>query len=558
MKKIYYLMIFALISTGAFAQLRSVTFQVDMLTATISADGIHAAGDWQDTAGYGGNWNPDTTLLTQVGTSNIYEVTVNIPDGKWRFKFMNGKGWGNVEGVPTENQVGGGDDNRFAHITKDTTLAAVHFAGWSPTGLKLVRLQVDVAQQTGVTSVSAAGNWQMAAGYPSDWNATDSELFVTDPNTPTVYENIYYLPADTFQLKYITNGSNWETVPTACEVGGNRELIVGNNPNVPGTVCYAMCTACPSAPTPQYPMHFMVDMQNHLKCNTMTYLDVAGSLNGWSGGDTLLDPDGDDIYEGILMVDSGEVQFKFRAHTATSDGWEGVPNRLVTLSGADTAMACFNVDGLGSYCTPIPAAADITFRVDMAQWGGSIDTAIYLIGDFTDWENNPIKMNSLGGGIYEYVYTGFCPASMFYKFVNGKADASDNSNQENTGLDSTCSVPNGIGGFNRTYTRPDANTHTLQYVFDSCDKIYIDVEEEFENVNLNLYPNPFHNQATVELSTEEMFDVSVMDMAGRVVKSMNSVNGIVTITREGLTSGIYLMVVTNEKKESNATKFIVD
>jgi len=558
MKKFYSLLAAALVSTMGFAQLRSVTFQVDMMTATISADGIHAAGDWQDTAGYGGNWNPDTTLFAQVGTSNIYSVTVNIPDGKWRFKFINGKGWGNVEGVPADNQVGGGDDNRFVHVTKDTTLAAVQFAGWSPTGKKLVRFQVDVAQQTGVTSVSAAGDWQMAAGYPADWNSTDCELFVTNPNTPTIYENIYYVVADTFAYKFITNGTGWETVPSGCEVGGNRQIIVGNNPNVPGTVCYGMCVACPTAPIPQYSLTLMVDMQNHLACNLMDSLDVAGSLNGWGGGDLLTDM-GNNIWAVTLMVDSGEVQFKFRSFESGNTGWEGVPNRLITLSANDTAKACFNVDGLNGYCTPIAPKEDLTFEVDMATWGGSIDTAgVFLMGDFTNWESGAMKMTSMGAGIYEITITDFCPGQLFFKFVNGTPDPSDPSNQENAGLDSTCAKPNGLGGWNRFYERPAAGSAKLSYIFDSCTGANIGIGEDFTNEVILISPNPISDFAVVNLSTEGMFNINVMDMTGRIVKTINNVNGAVILERGNLNAGVYIMMVSDERGNLNSTKFIIE
>ena len=463
MKKFYYLLVSALISTAGFAQLRSVTFQVDMSGQTVSSNGVHIAGDFQDTAGYtGGNWQPNTTTLSQVSTSTVYDVTVSIPDGKYEFKFLNGDTWNDAENVPSESGIdpSNGNYNRWINIYKDTTLDAVAFGGNAPSGMELLRFQCDVANQTGVTSVTCAGNWQMAAGFPGDWSATSSELFQVNSNMTTVYERIFYVPIDTFEYKFVTNGSNWETVPSGCSNGGGNREAMMTGATVAGVDCYGACGPC-GGPTPQYAMHFMVDMQNHLACNTMTYLDVAGSLNGWAGGDTLTDPDNDDIYEGTVMVDSGEVQFKFRAHTATSDGWEGVPNRMITLMGADTVKACFNVDGLGAYCTPIPAPSDITFRVDMAQWGGSIDTAgVFIIGDFTGWEDGtPIKMNSIGAGIYEYTYTGFCPGSMFYKFVNGTPSSSDNSNQENAGLDSTCAVPNGLG-------RLEQNLHS--YINKSC------------------------------------------------------------------------------------------
>lgn len=553
MRKHYFLFLFALVSTYGFTQNRSVTFQVDLGSTSPSANGVHIAGDFQSAAGATGNWKPDETTLTQVGTSTIYSVTVSIPDGRYEYKMLNGDNWPDEETIPSESQVGGGNGNRFINIYKDTTLAAVEFSGNAPAGKELLRIGADMAQAGTYGTVTAAGNWQAAAGFASDWNATATELFA-DPNRANVYERLVYVPADTFQLKLI-EGGNWETVPSACEVGGNRQVIVSGA--VIEENCYAMCGPCPAAPLPQYNMTLMLDMQNHLACNMMDSLDVAGSLNGWAGGDLLTDM-GNNIWAVTLMVDSGEVQFKFRSHLGGNVSWEGVPNRVAVHSSADTVMACFNVDGLGGYCNPIPAKADITFRVDMATWGGSIDTAgVYVIGDFTAWQTNAIQMTPLPGGIYETTVSDFCPGSMYFKFVNGTPDPSNSSNEENAGLDSTCAVDNGVGGMNRFYERTSSNAITFDLIFDSCAGMNISIDEEEKTDIVKMYPNPMNNSAWIEL-TEGKFDVTVVDLSGRALKTLSNVSGKVEITRDNLTSGLYIVTVTNDKGAASSAKLIVE
>ncbi len=67
------------------------------------------------------------------------------------------------------------------------------------------------------------------------------------------------------------------------------------------------------------------------------YVDIAGSLNGWAGGDTLTDPDGDMIYS--ITFDSIAVgttwEFKFRINGSWSDLTcefpYGGPNRSYTV-----------------------------------------------------------------------------------------------------------------------------------------------------------------------------------------------------------------------------------
>jgi hypothetical protein len=55
---------------------------------------------------------------------------------------------------------------------------------------------------------------------------------MTDVAGDSIYRSMAYVPAgDTIQFKYI-NGTQWsqnETVPGACAVGGNREVIATGN-----------------------------------------------------------------------------------------------------------------------------------------------------------------------------------------------------------------------------------------------------------------------------------------------------------------------------------------
>ena len=117
---------------GAFAQTYSVTFQVDMGSATINSNGVHVAGSFQ-------SWSPSTTSMTQVGTSSIYSTTVTVSGGQLEYKFLNGNAWGDDESVPAPIQVGtNGNSNRWAVISQDTTLPAVMFGGAAPAGQKAI------------------------------------------------------------------------------------------------------------------------------------------------------------------------------------------------------------------------------------------------------------------------------------------------------------------------------------------------------------------------------------------------------------------------------------
>lgn len=552
MKKIYMIALGAFVSLGLFAQNRTVTFRVDMTGQTVGTNGVHVAGSFQNP-----QWQPNTTTMTQVGTTGIYTASVQIPDGFYEFKFINGNAWSGVEGVPSESQVGGGNDNRFVQITKDTTLAAVAFSSNNPAGKRLLRFQVDMSMQNvSANGVHVAGDFQATAGFGANWQPGLTRMYNVNTNKPTLLERIVYVDPGTYQYKFV-NDNDWpgvESVPSACQVGGGNDnrQVNATNAAVAPEVCFSMCTPCPTAPLPTYNVTFIVDMQNVAKCNPFTHVDIAGTINGWGGGDTLA-LIGNDLYALTLSVDSGEIQFKFRDITSGT-GWEGVPNRTFNISADDTLEFCFNVPGTG-FCTPIPDEADITFRVDFSQAGVTPASQIWLIGDFTGWQANAILMTPVltSPGLYETVVQDFCPGSLFYKFVNG--DLTNSANEENTGIDS-CGVPNGVGGYNRFFERTNDQPVILQWVYNTCNKLNISVAED-ALPNVTIFPNPMREYMSVEVG-EGSYTIRVTDLTGRVVRNITHATGTIVLEKETLTSGMYILNVINNKGEARTTKFVVE
>ena len=77
--------IFVFTSFKGFAQNYNLTFRVDMSQQTLSPDGVHVAGDFQQQAGYASNWDPAATELTDADNDEIYEVTVSLPAGTYLY-----------------------------------------------------------------------------------------------------------------------------------------------------------------------------------------------------------------------------------------------------------------------------------------------------------------------------------------------------------------------------------------------------------------------------------------------------------------------------------------
>ncbi len=134
--------LFLLLLVSARAAAGTVTFRVDMRQQTVDPAGIHVAGNFQALAGFGADWNPASTTLTDADADGIYETQVTLPaPGLFQFKFVNGTTWAGAELVPAACGVvdGGGNINRVLDATAPTTvLPTVCFGGCAACGAPVV------------------------------------------------------------------------------------------------------------------------------------------------------------------------------------------------------------------------------------------------------------------------------------------------------------------------------------------------------------------------------------------------------------------------------------
>lgn len=410
---------------------------------------------------------------------------------------------------------------------------------------------VDMSQEATVNdTISVAGGFQNPGWTPG-------LTMMADITSDSIYRTMAYVPNTTTAIEYkFLNGATWgtdESVPGACAVNGNRGINPTGN-MIAGPDCFNQCGPCFVPDT--FNVTIQVDLRNI--CDTIDYVDIAGPFNGWSGGDTLTLNTATGLHETTLRFPGPSFKYKARYFTANGGpNWEGGADKEPMISSDTTLPArCFGSDVYGA-CNPKPAPADITFRVDFAQSNYTPSTKVWLIADFTQWQTNAIEMTPLTAypGVYETVVTDFCPAEMNYKFING-ADVNNPVNEEGMGI-ANCGVPSGTGSYNRYFLRPDANPHTFQFIFDSCATINIGIDENDLNKSISVVPNPFAETATVALG-EGQYNITIMDVAGRLVRTLNGVTGTVQIERGTMKAGIYLMTVSNEKGATRTTKFVVE
>ena len=217
-------MLIMLVSFQANAQV-DVTFKVDMSGQTVSTDGVHVAGSIN-------GWNTTANQLTQEGATNIYSAVIQLNEGWYEYKFLNGNAWGTDEsaGYPCAPSNG----NRFVYINNSgmpVTLEPVPFNGCNASGTGFeVTFNVDMASEGTIP----AGNVHMA-GSLTGWGADILSL----PNaTGDIHSGTLRLPTPanypiTFEYKYLS-ASGWgneETPDASCPtvVGSNRLVTVSNS-----------------------------------------------------------------------------------------------------------------------------------------------------------------------------------------------------------------------------------------------------------------------------------------------------------------------------------------
>lgn len=242
MKKIAFVII--LMSCIQFSFAKKVKFSVNMTGQAVHASGVHVMGDFQQLAGLGADYSPDSALMIQdAADTNLYYLYCDIPAfAKYEYKYINGDGTYGVEVVPEKAQVGYlFVDNRWIYIdslANDTTmLPTVVFNQSSPAGLTMMRYVVDMTlQAVSPNGIHIAGDFQ-------GWNPATSRLYSFGNST---YEIIVYgTLGNNYQYKFYNGNAliDSEIVPAPCAVNGNRAVQLSMD-TIAAKVCFATCSTC--------------------------------------------------------------------------------------------------------------------------------------------------------------------------------------------------------------------------------------------------------------------------------------------------------------------------
>ncbi|MBL0048363.1 MAG: T9SS type A sorting domain-containing protein [Bacteroidetes bacterium] len=444
-----------------------VTFKVNMSQETVSPDGVHIAGSFN-------NFNPSLNAMSSAGSNNIYEIQLVLDSTQTiSYKFINGNTFLTEENVPSTCGIsnGFGGYNRWLDVPEqDVNLDTVCFSACSNC---IIQIPVDVTFRVNMSNEVISPDRVHIAGTFNGFDA-DSTLMTSLGGGIYSATITSYVGAQ-IQYKFI-NGNTFvgeETVPSGCGVsngfgGYNRSIIAPSSNTVLPTVCFSSCTNC-SANTP-INVTFRVNMSNELVSPNGVHL--AGTFNGFDADSTLMNPIGGNVYEAVVAIlSNSNVTYKFingdsfttvenvPSACGVSDGFGGYNRYFTVPASNDTVLGivCF------SSCTNCvtPSFVDIHFRVNMSNETVSLN-GIHIAGTFNGFDADSTAMTAIGNGVYEAVLSLDTTTVVLYKYINGNTFTT----VEN--VPSGCGVPDGFGGYNRQLTVPNA-TDTLDVVcFSSC------------------------------------------------------------------------------------------
>lgn len=547
MRRIYLLLSFAFLASTAMAQI-DVTFSVDMSGETVSANGVHVAGDWQSEANGGDDWQPGANQMTDVG-GGIYEVTVNIPAGAYAYKYINDNDWPGVESVPAVSQIGFGNDNRYFQLTAaGNPLATVPFSGSAMPGLSAVKLMVDMADVV----VDPTGAHVAGDIITPNWTPEATPLYNV---ANAVWAAVVQVADGDYQYKFLRSNA-WgtdETAPDECGTDGNRDITVAGDME-DGPNCFGACGPC-AVPTD---ITFQVDMNQSCMDYVTEGVNLMGTVTDWDSGAVMDDGDGDGVYELTLGLQPGDYEFKFRVGEG---GWEGIGNRPLTVEDGVAQVldpVCFN----STEVCPVEffEPADLTFNVDVNDSTLGAGEFVWVMGDFTEWQSGAIQMtDDDNDGIWSTTVADFCPQTASFKFAIGTdPPEGDVWVEENADFSSIggCGIDNDPNSDNRFFTRSSNDAEMLCYTFNTCDACLVGIEE-LESLNrVEVYPNPVVGDINIVFENHGEYNIRLLDVTGKVILSTEVNAAQTAISSENLLTGVYFIQITDNDNNTVTRKIV--
>jgi len=457
----------------------NVTFRVNMsnYTGTI-ANGVFVNGSFN---GWCGSCNP----MNNMG-NGMWQVTLPIPAGNIEYKFTV-DGWTDQENFTANDacidpNMGDPYYNRYLQITGDVVLPAVCFSSCDPCPSNATQLIGTWKLKPNAGSLAVGP----ALGDGSWWSNSAADV----ATRACLFDDSIKFEANGTMTHYM-DGNTW------------LEAWQGATSEGCGT---------PVAP--------------HNGVGPFTY--------SYSGGELTINGVGGHI--GLAKVyNGGELSNPANAPASVT--------YQITFANNDNTMIADINFGPGWWRfiydktqQVVVADPNITFKVDMADYAGTIATGVFLNGSFNNWCGNCTPMTNTSGSIWE-VTVPLTAGPIQYKFsIDGWND------QEFFVGGEPCVDTIADGFFNRYYV-VSADATLPAVCFGSCEVCPTSSLVE-NSMKVNIMPNPANDFIYIE-STMSISSIEVYNLAGSKVKTFNPNGFNSKINVSELASGSYLLKVNS-------------
>ncbi|MDP5075554.1 MAG: hypothetical protein NWP82_03635, partial [Flavobacteriales bacterium] len=391
-----------------------VTFKVDMSQYTGNFTTPEVNGTFN-------NWCGNCNAMSDADGDNIWEVTLNLTEGNYEYKFAHDSWLGQENLTPGSSctMTTGANTNRTLNLTSNTTLNVVcwgsctacsvnttpgctnmNAANYNPaagiddgTCLFATNFNVDMNCTDPFTNVYITGPW-------CEWCGAEAYNIMTDANADGIYSVTVNLAAGNVEYKYmVDNWASQENLVDDVQNGGtcapitdgvnfaNRQIVVGTTTND----TYGQCSSC-NGVTPD-------------PCDILTVaFDDAGSLSSWTALADATLPEASMTWDatGALRI-SG-------SNTSTAIGKAYIfqyLNNTVNYNGNSTVQLEFDVKSVGAL-----VGAALHLQTEFPGTG---------VTNTFDIQNAGINENTWTH--YSYTFNGVTAASLFRMHFNMAAGA---------------------------------------------------------------------------------------------------------------------------------------
>ncbi|MFQ6607365.1 MAG: carbohydrate-binding module family 20 domain-containing protein [Fidelibacterota bacterium] len=418
------------------------------------------AGEQVDVRGGFNGWAAGDDLIQEGDGSDFWSGVIIIPSTdagtthEYKFTYYD-ESTTNWESI----------DNRSVTVNQDTTLAWKWFNDEPPIEAEIDTFTVtficNTATLDNITDSTIAGFY--VSGSMNGWSQNDSATAAgdywsatTDIVGTTDGADIEYK----FRYTDLAGLEFWESI-------SNRTATITSDTTLP---LHWWDDIAPFEPTADLDIWFRVNMSAVF--DDFDFVDVRGSFNGWSAGDTLVPEENAGFWSGLISIPdstAGETQ-EYKFVYVDPDGgvhWESIDNRSVVIN-QDTTLAFAYFDNIPPQ-EEEPVTAFVYWTVDMEAYetmdlfSPTRDDTMQTRGGFNGWsstadpDGSNINMTRIAGtSIYELnvpltMYAGTEDAYKYYiKLSNESLDLIQSINPyffEDMGYEN----PPTMGAGNRSY-----------------------------------------------------------------------------------------------------------